>query len=80
QPEGSGYVVQVAGCESPDYAEYLVKLYGKRGYEAFQTTATVDGQLFYRVRVGLYETEAEAAAIRDQLLDRYSVEGWIDRQ
>jgi cell division septation protein DedD len=77
QPAGSGYVVQVAACESDTYAEHLVSLYETRGYAPFVTTCTLDGQQYYRVRLGIYETLQEAQAVRNELKDDYSVIGWI---
>ncbi len=77
-PAGAGYTVQVAGCEDRVYAEYLVEKYTTRGYEPFVTVANVEGQTYYRVRIGMYETLSEAKALKIQLEDRYSVNAWID--
>ncbi|MEW6412416.1 MAG: SPOR domain-containing protein [Candidatus Zixiibacteriota bacterium] len=77
-PAGSGYTVQVAGCEDRAYAEYLVEKYTARGYEPFVTTTTVEGQIYYRVRIGAFATLSEARALKIQLEDRYSVDAWID--
>jgi cell division septation protein DedD len=78
QQEETGYVVQVAACESRDYAQYLVEKYIKRGYEPYITTTVVDGQTFYRVRIGGLETLQAAKELKDELLDKYSVHAWID--
>lgn len=78
QPAGDGYTVQVAGCEDRAYAEYLVGKFTKRGYEPFVTTATVEGQTFYRVRIGVYESFSEAKVTQAELLDKYSLDTWID--
>ena len=78
-PAGNGYTVQVAGCEDRAYAEYLVGLYQRRGYEPFVTQATVDGQLYYRVRVGNFDTFEAARALRKEITGRFSVDGWVDR-
>ncbi len=77
-PQGGGYTVQVAGCEDRDYAEHLIQQYTGRGYEPYVTTAVVEGQTYYRVRIGAFETLAEAKALKAQLADRYSLEVWID--
>ena len=77
-PPGEGYTVQVAGCEDRAYAEFLVGRYTERGYEPYIQSASVEGQTFYRVRIGAFETLAEAAALRNQITDRYSVDAWID--
>lgn len=77
-PAGEGYTVQVASCEDRDYARYLVSLYRGRGYEPFVTEYTLDGQLYYRVRVGNVATLAEARALKNELESKYSVPAWID--
>jgi len=77
-PIGSGYTVQVAGCEDRAYAEYLLEVYTGRGYEPYLTTATVGGQTYYRVRIGSFESLAEAKAMKVELRDRFSLDAWID--
>lgn len=79
QPSGSGYTVQVASCEDESYAEYLVNKYTSRGYEPFVTTITYEGQLYYRVRIGLFENYSEAKNLKAELIDSYSVPAWIDK-
>lgn len=77
-PTGGGYTVQVAGCESQAYAQHLVNVYQDRGYEPYVTNKTVEGQLYYRVRIGQFENLQEAKVLKADLLDKYSVEAWID--
>ncbi len=77
-PEGSGYTVQIASCEDSGYARHLIGVYSKRGYEPFVTEVEVDGQQFYRVRIGTFGTLGEAAQLKSELSDRYSLDPWID--
>ena len=77
-PAGEGFTVQVAGCEDRAYAEFLVERYTDRGYEPYVATATIEGQTYYRVRLGAFETLAEAKTLKAQIADRYSVDAWID--
>ena len=79
QPAGEGYTVQVASCESEDYAIYLIELYTSRGYEPYVSQIDIEGQTYYRVRIGLFETYTEAEALKDELADLYSVDAWIDQ-
>lgn len=79
QEEREGYVVQVAACESSDYAQYLVEKYTTRGYSPFVSTTTVGGQTYYRVRVGGFAALQEAKELQAELSDKYSVEAWIDK-
>jgi cell division septation protein DedD len=78
QPEGSGYTVQVASCESMTYAQHLIKVYTERGYEPYMSKADVDGQTYYRVRIGIFPSLNEAQNLKSELADRYSVKAWID--
>ncbi len=76
-PAGS-YTVQVAGCESLEYAQHLIERYTTRGYEPYLTETTVADQIYYRVRIGGYDRLAEAEKLRDELIDKYSIEPWVD--
>ena len=76
-PSGSGYAVQVASCESRDYADYLVDKYTGRGYLAYLTAFDHNGQTYFRVRLGPYETAEEAGDVKVMIKDKYSVEAWI---
>ena len=78
QPSGDGYTVQVAGCEDRTYAEHLVDKYLERGYEPYMTTITIEGQTYYRVRIGSFTTMSEAKALKAELADKYSLDVWID--
>jgi cell division septation protein DedD len=78
QPTGSGYAVQVAGCENADYATYLVGVYKNRGYEPYVTQTSVGGITYYRVRIGLFETMSEANSLKAELQDKFSIAPWID--
>jgi len=79
EEEAAGYVVQVAACESLEYAQYLVEKYTTRGYSPYLTTSTIDGQTYYRVRVGGLATLQEAKELKAELVNKYSVEAWIDK-
>jgi cell division septation protein DedD len=79
EEEAAGYVVQVAACESLEYAQYLVDKYTTRGYSPYLITATVDGQTYYRVRIGGLATLEGAKELKVELVDKYSVEAWIDK-
>ena len=76
-PSGAGYALQVASCESSDYARYLVDKYVGRGYLVYLTTFDQNGQTFFRVRLGPYETREEAENLKLEIKDKYSVDAWI---
>ena len=78
RPAGSGFTVQVAACEDETYARYLVDLYTTRGYEPFVSEFSVDGQKYYRVRIGVFENSSEANSLKQELADKFSLATWID--
>lgn len=76
---GTGqYTVQVAAGGNPEWVKYTAETYIRRGYEAFITEAIVDGETFYRLRIGSYGSFAEAKAAGMELEDKFSVDYWID--
>nr|MBN2277070.1 SPOR domain-containing protein [candidate division Zixibacteria bacterium] len=80
-PERQGigaYTVQVAAGTNPKYAKYLAETYIKRGFDAFVTEAVVNGETFYRIRVGTYDSFSQAKTAGLDLKDRYSTDFWID--
>ncbi len=77
---GTGWSVQVAACEDGNYAEHLVERYSTRGYTPYITTYTKDSQLYYRVRLGVFDTQQEARQLRLELIDKYSLDGWVTHE
>ena len=78
RPTGDGYTVQVASCEDEGYARHLVEVYTSRGFEPYVSQISIEGQTYYRVRIGLYENFSEAKALKSKLEDDYSIAVWID--
>jgi cell division septation protein DedD len=78
RPAGTGYEVQLASTTDSKYAGYLVDRFRQRGYEPYVTEATVGGQRYYRIRIGLFDTYSAAKAAAFELEDRYSIEPWIE--
>ncbi len=77
-PQEAGYVVQVGSYLNHDLAESMLAKYKSRGYDAFLVPTEVDGQEFYRLRIGVFDTYAEAKQVGEQLTDRYSAVYWLD--
>jgi len=73
-----GYTVQVGAGTDNIKASYMAEIYTERGYEPFITQAVVDDVVFYRIRIGNFETREEAKAFVAELADKYSVKAWID--
>jgi cell division septation protein DedD len=78
-PAGSGYVIQVASATDAKYARYLVNLWRGRGYEPFVTTTAQNNETHYRIRLGLYDSQAQAKSVVAELEDKYSLKTWIDQ-
>ncbi|MCK5126554.1 MAG: SPOR domain-containing protein [candidate division Zixibacteria bacterium] len=74
----SGYVVQVGAYSSYDFAKMMSDKYIARDYPAFIVSTEIDGETYYRLRIGVYETLDEAKEVAVLVKDRYSVEYWID--
>jgi len=76
--ERGGYSIQVAAGTMRENADYLRDKYIMRGYEAYITPVEIEGQSFYRVRIGNFENYAEAKLVAAELQDHFSAETWID--
>jgi septal ring-binding cell division protein DamX len=75
-----GYTIQIAAGTSLADANYLAGKYAERGFDAFVAEVVVDGQTYYRVRIGNFDTIEEARKAAKDLKDRFSLEGyWIDK-
>lgn len=67
-PNGRGFTIQLAAYPSKDEAESLVGNLRGAGFEqAFYQVATVNGRTWYRVRVGVYRSRAEAESAAKRL-------------
>jgi len=73
-----GFTVQVGAGSDYDNTILLVEKYNNRGYEPFVTEVDIEGELFYRVRIGVFETYEDAQQLAMELVDKYSTEFWID--
>ncbi len=76
-PLGDGYTVQVAACEEAEFSRHLVDLYKTRGYQPFVQTTVQGGVTYYRVRIGNFDTKAEADGLKRELADRFSLDPWV---
>ncbi|MEK7775234.1 MAG: SPOR domain-containing protein [Candidatus Zixiibacteriota bacterium] len=72
------FTVQIAASISEDYALGLVDVYTRRGYDPYIDMKIISDVTWYRVRIGHFETVAEAANTRDELINQYSLQAWVD--
>lgn len=63
-------MVQVASFRLQTDAESLTKKLREKGYAASVTTAQIDNNTWYRVRIGRFANHAEAAEVQRKLATR----------
>lgn len=76
---GGTYTVQVSSWMTPSKANAEVKRLVDAGFDSFVEDGTVSGEKWYRVRVGRYATEKEAAASAAQLQQMLENGIWVAR-
>ena len=65
------YNIQIEAVMDKSGADEMVDRLRKLGYNAQEMTTNLNGQTWYRVRVGPYNSSAEAAAAQARLRDQY---------
>ncbi len=65
---GPGFTVQVASFPTSEEAKKQVDELVKKGFPAFPIEATISGKTWYRVSLGNFKTQKEAAQYRLQLI------------
>ncbi len=65
---GPGFTVQVASFPTSEEAKKQVEELIKKGFPAFPIEATISGKTWYRVSLGNFKTQKEAAQYRLQLI------------
>jgi cell division protein FtsN len=74
----SGWIVQVRSTPDRNSADTLQAALAVDGFPAFVVSAEVDGETWYRVRVGRYTSQEDAQTIEAELLARADVETtWV---
>ena len=72
-PSNKNYTVQVSAVDSRSAANQEINKWNARGFsDAHYEVAQVRGYTFYRVRVGRYETQAEANQVIAQVNEQYN--------
>lgn len=65
------YNIQIEAVMDKSGADEMVARLQKLGYNAQEMTTNLNGQTWYRVRVGPYGSSAEAAAAQEKLREQY---------
>jgi cell division septation protein DedD len=71
------FTVQVASYPKEDEAKNMASELKGKGFSAFYIEAEIKGQKWYRVNVGLFTTQKEAQAYKDDLLARAKISSAI---
>jgi len=68
KPSGKVYTIQVAAVKAAKDADRLVAQLKQKGYAAYHTISKVQGKgIWFRVRVGKYESKADAGSTMQKL-------------
>jgi DedD protein len=59
--------VQISATPAKDVANSLVQRLKDKGYDGYVVQANVNGQTYYRVRVGHFDARQEAESVRQSL-------------
>jgi len=78
-PERGGFLVQVAAYQREGDAATVSDRLKRKGYPAFVTTATTPAGTWFRVRVGSFDTRAEAQDMAMKLKRDEQLEPWVTR-
>jgi cell division septation protein DedD len=78
EPQGSGFVVQVAAVRQRGEADTIARRLSTKGYPAFVTSPAGAPHLF-RVRIGKYTDRREAESIAARLEKEEQFKPWITR-
>jgi hypothetical protein len=79
EPNRSGFTVQLSATDSENGAARMVDRLKKKGYSAYVVKAHVKGKLYYRVRCGKFETEAQAKAYAAEIAKREGIRVMVSR-
>jgi cell division septation protein DedD len=74
---GPSYVVQVASLDNEQEGTRLAKELTDKGYSAYCYKVYVKGKAYYRVRCGTFHTQQDALAIKERLLKKEGLKGFV---
>src|SRR6187549_751227 len=77
EPQGNGFVVQVASLKSRGEADTIAKRLSSKGFPSFVTTPGSSGPTVFRVRVGKYADRREAETVARKLEKEEQFKPWI---
>ena len=75
--EGVGYAVQVASLDTEEGAVEMVERLSGKGFRAYFTRASVNGRVYYRVRVGPFTGAVDAKRSLQELAGKEGLDGFL---
>lgn len=78
-PGTSTYVVQIASLETEAKAKEMVTRLTRKGFPAYFYKVVVKGKAYYRVRCGVFKTEAEAVGVTRRLAEKEKLKGVVQK-
>jgi septal ring-binding cell division protein DamX len=73
------YVVQVASLETEAKAKDMVNRLTRKGYPAYFYRVFIKGHEYFRIRCGIFKTEAEAVQINKSLAEKEKLTGLVQK-
>ena len=75
------FTVQIGAFRSETRAHEAIVKYKNMGYDAYIEETTVEGSdiVWFRVRIGRYQTSSEAKRTADELNARGNIKAWVDK-
>ncbi|MDQ1336330.1 MAG: hypothetical protein QG552_3280 [Thermodesulfobacteriota bacterium] len=73
------YVVQIASLETEAKAKNMVNRLTRKGYPAYFYRVLIKGKEYFRVRCGIFKTEAEAVNINKRLSEKEKLTGFVHK-
>jgi len=65
------YNIEIKGVMDKDGADAMVDRLTALGYPSYEVSTEIEGETWYRVRVGPYASEDQAKVAQEQLRNRY---------
>lgn len=78
-PEITQYTIELGRKKSPVEAEKWVEELQNMGLDAFYTPLHIRGKVFYRVRLGIFPSEAQAQSVAQKLHQEKNMSGTISK-
>jgi cell division septation protein DedD len=79
EPQGNGFVVQVASLRSRREADAIAQRLSAKGFPSFVTTPGSGGPRVFRVRVGKFSDRRQAETVARRLEKEEQFKPWITR-